>query len=229
MSRNPSVFGDDELRMLREISRVIDVPVPPSFRHSSETFLAELVKWNRRINLISARDEDRVVERHLLDSLCLLSVERDLSGKKLLDVGSGAGFPGVVLAMWEPNCQAVLVESKSKKVAFLNAVRRRLALDNVRVVHSRVERLCEGKEIPWPVDLVVSRGVGGVVALAASLGDILAERGSFVLYKGAGAADELRTSKTDVELNDLGFEVETVKPAWQKLTTLVVLKKTRHQ
>jgi 16S rRNA (guanine527-N7)-methyltransferase len=203
--------------------------VPSSFRHSSETFLAELIKWNRRINLISARDEDRVIERHLLDSLCLLSVERDLSGKKLLDVGSGAGFPGVVLAMWEPNCQTVLVESKSKKVAFLNAARRRLALDNLRVVHSRVEGLCAGKEIPWPIDLVVSRGVGGIVALAVSLGDVLAERGALVLYKGVGATEELRASKTGVELNDLGFEVETVRPAWQTLTTLVVLRKTRHQ
>jgi len=199
--------------------------VPHHFVPTSEIFLAELIKWNRRMNLISRGDEQIVIERHLLDSLCLLSVERSLSGKRLLDVGSGAGFPGVVIAMWEPNVQTFLVESRSKRVAFLKAIRRLLGLDNLFVVHSRVEKLSEDEAISQPFDIVVSRGVGGVLALANSLGNMVREDGLFVLYKGLGAADELKKRKEDTLLNKLGFETEIVKPPWQDLTVLLVLRK----
>ena len=225
LDRDPSVFGSSELKRLKEISKAIGVPVPHHFVPTSEIFLAELIKWNRRMNLISRGDEQIVIERHLLDSLCLLSVERNLSGKRLLDVGSGAGFPGVVIAMWESNVQTFLVESRSKRVAFLKAIRRLLGLDNLFVVHSRVEKLSEDEAISQPFDIVVSRGVGGVLALANSLGNMVREDGLFVLYKGLGAADELKKCKENTLLNRLGFETEIVKPPWQDLTVLLVLRK----
>jgi 16S rRNA (guanine527-N7)-methyltransferase len=226
LDRDPAIFGSSEFKRLKEISETICVPVPRHFVSSSEIFLAELIKWNRRMNLISRGDEQRVIERHLLDSLCLLSVERNLSGKRLLDVGSGAGFPGVVLAMWEPNVEMFLVESRSKRIAFLKAVRRLLGLDNLVVLHSRIERLSEVKGVSQPFDILVSRGVGGAPALASSLGDTLSEDGLFVLYKGLGAADELKQSNEGALLNKLGYEIEIVKPAWQHLTVLLVLRKT---
>jgi 16S rRNA (guanine527-N7)-methyltransferase len=225
LDRDPAIFGSSELKRLKEISRTICVPVPHHFIPASEIFLAELIKWNKRMNLISRGDERRVIERHLLDSLCLLSVERNLSGKRLLDVGSGAGFPGLVLAMWEPNLETFLVESRSKRIAFLKAVRRLLGLGNLFVVHSRSDKLGEVEGIPQPFDIVVSRGVGGVLAPVNSLGDIVKKDGLFVLYKGLGAADELKQNKEDALLNKLGFEIEIVKPAWQDLTVLLVLRK----
>ena len=217
---------------LKEISRAIRIRVPPHFVRSSETFLVELMKWNRTMNLISRADERRVVGRHLLDSLCLLSVEPHLSGKRLLDVGSGAGFPGVVLAIWEPDACVFLLESKSKKVAFLKAVQRRLALRNLSVVHSRIEDLGEiedpgGMErMTRPIDILVSRGVRGVLALVSSLGYVVAEGGLIVLYKGPRAALELKENKEDARLKERGFELSIVKPAWKSLTTLVVLRKS---
>jgi 16S rRNA (guanine527-N7)-methyltransferase len=225
LDRNPAIFGSSELEKLKEISRATGIPVPPHFIPSSEIFLAELIKWNKKMNLISHGDEPRVIERHLLDSLCLLSVEQSLSGKRLLDVGSGAGFPGIVLATWEPNVQAFLVESRSKRVAFMKAVRRLVVLKNVCVVHSRIENLSEAKEISRPIDIVVSRGVGGVLDLADSLGDMVTEGGLLVLYKGIGAVDELKQSNERAQLTRLGFDLEIVKPTWQELTTLVVLRR----
>jgi 16S rRNA (guanine527-N7)-methyltransferase len=228
LEKDPTFFGSSELEKLREISRAIRTPVPPHFVRTCEVFLAELMKWNGKMNLISRRDERRVIERHLLDSLCLLSVERNLSGKRLLDVGSGAGFPGVVLAIWEPNVQVFLLESRSKKIAFLNAARRLLALDNVCVVHSRIETLSEVEGLSRSIKLVVSRGVGGVFDLADSLVDIVAEDGLLVLYKGSGVADELEKNNEGARLKQLGFELEVVRPTWQELTTLVVLRRARH-
>lgn len=227
MGKNPSVFGANELKKLEELSRVIGVQVPPHFISYSESFLAELMKWNRKMNLISRGDEQRVIERHLFDSLCLLSVQPNLSGKRLIDVGSGAGFPGVVLASWEPNVRIFLVESRSKRVAFLKAVRRLLAMDNLVVVHSRVERLSESETISQPIDIVLSRGVAGVLALAMALGHMVTLNGLFVLYKGVTIVDELRNGKERAQLRELGFELETVRPIWQNRTTLVVLRRYR--
>jgi len=225
------IFGPRDLAKLEEISKSIGLAVPENFVALSETFLSELKKWNRRINLVSRLEEPRLIERHLLDSLCLLAVERNLSGKTVVDVGSGAGFPGVVLAAWEPRCRVILVESIGKKVAFLRAARRLLGLANLSVVHSRIEKADEAKLadeaiLPESVDLVVARGVRGILELAGKVEGRVKPGGALVLYKGREVARRLASSKYDARAAELGFELKTVTPAWQNRTTLVVLKKT---
>jgi 16S rRNA (guanine527-N7)-methyltransferase len=205
MDKHPPVFGANELRELEKLSRVIGVEVPTHFISYSESFLAELMKWNRKMNLVSRGDEQRVIERHLLDSLCLLSVEPNLAGKRLIDVGSGAGFPGVVLAAWEPNARVFLVESRSKRVAFLKAVRRLLAMDNLVVVHSRAERLSESGTISRPIDIVVARGVAGVLSLAMALGHMVTSGGLFVLYKELQSLTSSEMAGREASLESLGL------------------------
>jgi 16S rRNA G527 N7-methylase RsmG len=136
-------FGKSELARLEEISEAIGRSPRPGFVASCEAFLGELVKWNRRINLVSRLDEERIVERHLLDSLCLLSVEPQLAGKTAIDVGSGAGFPGLVLALWEPAASVFLVESRGKRASFLRTAKRRLFIRNIKVMEARLEQLAE--------------------------------------------------------------------------------------
>lgn len=177
----PSHFSAAQLRKLGDIARTVGRPLPSEFTSSCESFLRELAKWNRRINLISPRDRKRIVERHVLDSLCLLAFDSRLAGKRILDVGSGAGFPGMVLAMWETKAHVTLVESKSKPVAFLRTVRRSLGLDNVEVVHARLESVAEPGRIS-PVDIVTSRAVGGTLRLAEVVAPILNPGGAIVVY-----------------------------------------------
>jgi 16S rRNA (guanine527-N7)-methyltransferase len=228
MHKNPSLFTADELKKLEELSKASGATVPPGFVSRSERFLAELIRWNKALNLVSRRDEQRVLDHHLLDSLCLLSVEPRLAGKRIMDVGSGAGFPGLVLALWEPKAQVVLVESIGKKVAFLKAVRRLLGMDNVLVVHGRVEKWVQSDVATQPIDIVVSRGVGNIRAVVVALSDSIAERGMFVLYKGDATASALIDPRGKASFKELGFKLDIVKPVWPSRTRLIVLRRT-HQ
>jgi len=221
------LFTKSELARLREIATALELDVPRGFVPQCQGYLVELTKWNRKMNLVSRADEKRIVERHLLDSLCLLSVERRLAGKKIVDVGSGAGFPGLVLAMWERDAVVFLVESRSKRVAFLNAARRTLGLDNVQVVHSRAEDLARpehssGPLPPLTVDIVVSRAVGGAVDLVVAVRNLLKINGLLVLYKRRTQSGELEDAES---FRERGFDSKVVTPAWNTQTRLLVLRK----
>lgn len=224
-----ALLSESHLRMLKEIARVAGVPLPSRFRPACEAFLAELTKWNKRINLISMRDRTRIVERHVLDSLCLLAYEPRLAGKHVLDVGPGAGFPGLVLAMWDVSAQVTLVESRSKPVAFLRAVRRSIGLENVKIVHARLESVAGLGQTP-PVDIVTSRAVGGTLRLAEHAAPLLKPCGAVVVYAarklkgGAHTAPSVSVHDAAI-LKRMGYSAESMTPLWQSLTSLLILRK----
>jgi 16S rRNA (guanine527-N7)-methyltransferase len=216
-------FGPDHVAKLKRIAEATNSPLPSAFIDSCESFLGQLVKWNRQMNLISARDEPRLVERHVLDSLCLLSIENRLAKKRILDVGTGAGFPGMVLALWERRAEVILLESRMKPVAFLKSVRRGLGLNNVEIVHDRLESVCEKKEGLAPVDIVTSRAVGRPLQLARVAKPLLKSGGTVIFYGSKGLWKKDAAAETP---RDPGFTLERKTPAWQTLTTLLVLRKT---
>ncbi len=121
-------------------------------------FFEELKKWSRRINLIARDTGDKeIIENHFLDSLSVLSILKKEKGT-LLDVGTGAGFPGLVLAVVEPERTFILVEPRKKRVSFLNHIVRRLQLGNVVVLAERIED-CFDHEQCQQVALITSRAV----------------------------------------------------------------------
>jgi len=216
-------FGPDHVAKLKHIAEATNAPLPSAFVDSCESFLGELVKWNRQMNLISARDEPRLVERHVLDSLCLLSIENCLAEKRILDVGTGAGFPGMVLALWERRAEVILLESRMKPVAFLKSARRGLGLTNVEIIHDRLESVCEKKQALTPVDIVTSRAVGRPLLLARVARPLLKPGGTVIFY---GSKELWKKGAVVEPPQDLGFTLERKTPAWQTLTTLLVLRKT---
>lgn len=110
-------------------------------------------EWNQQINVISRKDMDQFYERHVLHSLAIAKVIRFNPGTKILDVGTGGGFPGIPLAIMFPECQFHLVDSIGKKIKVVEAVVEALALENVRFSHKRAEELQE------KYDFIVSRAV----------------------------------------------------------------------
>lgn len=217
-------LSEPHLEKLREIARATGTSLPSQFQPACESFLAELTKWNRRINLISVKDRARVVERHVLDSLCLLAYDSRLAGKYILDVGPGAGFPGLVLAMWDNGARFTLVESRSKPVAFLRAVRRSLGLANVEIVHARLESVVS-LELTPPVDVVTSRAVGGTLRLAGQVAPVLKPGGAVVVYTARRPRRSALTAEDTRALERLGFSSGSITPSWQSLTTLLILQK----
>jgi len=140
--------------------------------------------WNARMNLTAIRDRPSQLTKHLLDSL---AVQPYLVGQRVADVGSGAGFPGIPLAIVEPGRQFVLIESTGKKCRFLEHVRDTLGLANVEVVQSRAESY--RPEVRF--DTVLARAVGPLADLVKVAGSLVVGGGRLLAMKGRYPADEL--------------------------------------
>jgi len=162
----------------------IDEP-PPGGVGRLLGYIELLRTWNRAYNLTAIDDPLQMVSRHLLDSL---SVVPHLRGERILDVGSGAGLPGIPLAIWFPGREFHLVDSLGKKVRFLFEARMRLGLDNVSLHHARVEELQDAAGF----DCILSRAVGSLGELVAISSHLLRDGGSMIAMKGEVNAEELR-------------------------------------
>ena len=156
-----------------------------------EAQLAKLVahldlldEWNARMNLTAIRDRPSQLTKHLLDSL---AVQPYLVGQRIADVGSGAGFPGIPLAIVEPGRQFALIESTGKKCRFLEHLRDTLGLANVEVVQSRAESY--RPEVRF--DTVLARAVGPLADLVKVAGSLVVGGGRLLAMKGRYPADEL--------------------------------------
>jgi 16S rRNA (guanine527-N7)-methyltransferase len=147
-------------------------------------YLGLLVRWNRAYNLSAVRDPDMMVRRHLLDSLSILPwVDRG----PVLDVGTGAGLPGIPLAIARPALNFSLLDSNSKKTRFVQQVVGELGLANVEVIRSRVENL----DRPQHYALIVARAFASLGDLFAATAALLAPGGSCLAMKGVQPQDEL--------------------------------------
>jgi len=149
------------------------------------TLLEELVRWNQRVNLTAIREAPQMISGHLLDSL---SVRPLLRGSRVLDVGTGAGFPGLPLAIVEPERSFTLVDSNNKKIRFVEHVAGLLDLGNVTAVKARIEDFAPGNRF----DTVIARAVAALPRLVEIAGHHVGEGGVFVALKGRYPAEEIQ-------------------------------------
>ena len=147
-------------------------------------YLALLVKWNRAYNLTAVRHPSRMVARHLLDSLAIFP---HIDGQRLIDVGTGAGLPGVPMAILYPQREFHLLDSNGKKTRFLFQVKTAQGLDNMLVHHARVESFQD----PELFDAVLSRAFASLADMVAGCAHLLAPGGHFFAMKGVYPAAEL--------------------------------------
>ncbi|ROO32971.1 16S rRNA (guanine(527)-N(7))-methyltransferase RsmG [Salinisphaera orenii] len=147
-------------------------------------YLAELANWNATHNLTAVREPRAMVARHLLDSLAVLEA---VTGPRLADVGTGAGLPGLVIALARPEIAVTLIESSAKKAAFLRHVRRRLQLANVEVVRARVEAHAPATGF----DCVICRAFAAADDCLRLAGHLVGPGGRFLLMKGRDPVAEL--------------------------------------
>lgn len=156
-------------------------------------YLQLLHKWNAAYNLTAVRDPAQMVTRHLLDSL---AVAPHLSADSVIDVGTGAGLPGVPLAILFPNTRFDLLDSNGKKTRFLFQVKTALSLDNMQVRHQRVESL----QPPVPYDVVLSRAYASLRDMVSSCRHLLAPNGRFLAMKGSLDTAELEQVASSCEV-----------------------------
>lgn len=148
-------------------------------------YLELLQRWNRTYNLSAVREPQAMVSRHLLDSLAVAPFVR---GDSLADLGSGAGLPGIPLALFFPHLRVLLVEANGKRARFLRECQRRLPLPNARVIEARAQ----GAHPDQPAALVVARAVAALPELVRLAEPWLRTDGELLALKGPGYEDELR-------------------------------------
>ena len=169
---------------LREGARALGIELSDEQAARLVAHLDLLDDWNQRMNLTAIRDRGQQVTKHLLDSL---SVRPYLRGSRIADVGSGAGFPGIPLAIVLPDAHFALIESTGKKCRFLEHVRDTLALANVEVVQARAEAFKPAARF----ETVLARAVGPVADLVRNAGPLVAGGGRLLAMKGRFPEDEL--------------------------------------
>jgi len=155
-----------------------------------DRYLELLLVWNERMNLTAIRDPHAIQIRHLLDSLSCGMVTGDLNGRSLIDIGTGAGFPGLPLKILYPDLQLTLVDSVAKKTKFLNTLVADLGLDNVTVSAERAETLGQQPSHRQQYDWAVARGVVEMRALAEYLLPLCKIGGHMLAQKGESAEHE---------------------------------------
>jgi 16S rRNA (guanine527-N7)-methyltransferase len=152
-------------------------------------YLALLVRWNRAYNLTAVRDPREMVDKHLLDSLAMHAHVDDIAaaGGALADLGTGAGLPGIPLAIAKPGLRVTLVESNGKKARFMREAVRRLGLSDVRVAESRIEALDE----PGAFDAITARALATLPLIVELGGHLLGPGGRLLAMKGVHPAEEI--------------------------------------
>lgn len=171
-------------RRLAEGCTALGLSLQPVQLQQLEQYLALLVKWNRAYNLTAVRDEQQMVTRHLLDSLVIAPF---VTQRRWLDVGTGAGLPGVPLAILYPDKDCHLLDSNGKKTRFLFQVKTALGLDNMTVHQARVESFAAAA----PYDAILSRAFASLDDMVQCCRHLLATDGRFLAMKGAQASAEL--------------------------------------
>jgi 16S rRNA (guanine527-N7)-methyltransferase len=200
------------MNLLEEGARGFGVELTREQLDRFEAYYRHLVEWNARINLTAITGYGEVRVLHFLDSLsvvCALPRER-LADRKLIDVGAGAGFPGVPLAIAFPQLRVTLLEATGKKVAFLDDLARALALDNVTTLQGRAEDLGQREEHREQYDLAVARAVAGMRTLVEYALPFVRVNGTVIASKGADAAEETEAAAKAIQ--QLGGELRQVVP-----------------
>ena len=183
-------------------------------------YLALLVKWNSVYNLTSVRDPQQMVIQHLLDAMSALFAFK--GAKKVLDVGTGGGLPGIVIAIWameaEPEMQVHLIDTVKKKTAFLTQVKAELGLEQVTVHSGHVEKLVSENTF----DVITSRAFAELIDFVKLSGHLLEQDGSMIALKG-------KMPEEEIQRLPLAWRVEKVEslsvPGMQADRHLVWIKK----
>lgn len=173
-----------------------------------DKFYELLVEWNKVMNLTGITEYEEVNEKHFVDSLSIVKAIDMKSVKSVIDVGTGAGFPGIPLKIAFPHLKVVLLDSLNKRINFLNTVIAELGLTDIKTIHGRAEDYAKQTEYREKFDLCVSRAVANLSTLSEYCLPYVSADGLFVPYKSGEIDEELENSKKAVKI--LGGKIENV-------------------
>ncbi len=194
-----------------------------------EAYYDYLIEQNQVMNLTAITEYKEVLCKHFLDSLFLADSVKDLNGKKLLDLGTGAGFPGIPLKIAFPETEFLLMDSLNKRVSFLNRLIGLLGLKGVTAVHARAEEAAHKEEYREQFDYCVSRAVARLSSLSEFCLPFVKPEGMFISYKAGDCGEECREAENAIEI--LGGKLVKAEqrclPDTEIARTFVLVKKKK--
>lgn len=188
-----------------------------------------LVEWNEFMNLTAITEYDEVMKKHFTDSISLIKACDLTKSLCLIDVGTGAGFPGLALKIAFPNLKVTLLDSLNKRIKFLDEVIMQLGLSNIETVHGRAEDYAKPGKLREKYDLCVSRAVANMTSLSEYCLPFLKLGGEFISYKSEKMNEELENAKKAISILGGKYEksVEFYLPESDIYRNLVVVKKAK--
>lgn len=165
-----------------------------------------LVEWNGFMNLTAITEYDEVMKKHFIDSLSLIKAYDLSQERKVIDIGTGAGFPGLVLKIAFPQLKITLLDSLNKRIQFLDAVIQNLSLTGVETVHGRAEDFAKPGKLRECFDLAVSRAVSNLSTLSEYCLPFVKQGGYFISYKSEKISEETEAAKNAITL--LGGKIQ---------------------
>lgn len=216
-------FNDNLKRLLNEINVNITEKQILKFYE----YMNLLLEWNEKINLTAITEQDEIILKHFVD--CLTIQKYIENNNNIVDIGTGAGFPGIPLAIMNNKNKFVLVDSLNKRINFLNDVKEKLELENVDAIHSRAEEFCQNKMYREKFDIAVSRAVANLSVLAEYLLPAIKVGGKVICMKGSKIDEELNDAK--FALKELGGNVilreEFCLPGTDMKRNIIIVKKIK--
>ena len=195
-------------RKLKESAEKEGITLSDHQLQQFDLFYQMMIETNKVMNLTAITDEDEVISKHFIDSLSCIHVVDISRIKSVIDVGTGAGFPGIPLKIAFPDIRFLLMDSLKKRIGFLDQVIDALGLEKIETAHARAEDLARDKRYRAGFDLCVSRAVANLSTLAEYCVPFVKVNGYFVSYKGNKGREELEQAGKCMEL--LGCKVEEV-------------------
>ena len=187
-----------------------------------------LLEWNEKMNLTAITDEREIMLKHFADCLMICS-DLNLDGKKVIDVGTGAGFPGVPVKIACPGVQITLLDSLNKRINFLKELSEKLGLENVDCVHMRAEDGGADKNLRESFDLCISRAVANLAVLSEYCLPFVRVGGTFISMKGPDVEEEVNEAKKAIKV--LGGEIKAIKkmeiPETDIVHSLIFIEKVK--
>ena len=191
-------------------------------------YMIILLKWNENINLTAITEPEEIITKHFIDSLTVAKYIENNS--KIVDVGTGAGFPGIPLAIVNDSSSFTLVDSLNKRINFLNEVTNNIELKNVTTIHNRAEEFGNNKQYREMYDIAVSRAVARLNILVEYLLPAVKIGGKCICMKGSDVQEEIVESKKAIEL--LGGKIEKIEEFYLPDTniqrTIIIINKIKN-
>lgn len=185
-----------------------------------------LIEWNEKINLTAIIEPKEIILKHFIDSLTIIKYMEP--NKTLIDIGTGAGFPGIPVKILRKDLKITLLDSLNKRIKFLNEVIEKLSLKNITTTHARIEEYAKNKEYREKFDIATSRAVANLTTLTEYMLPMVKVKGKAICMKGAEVDEEMLKSKNSIKI--LGgkiYKVEEFKlPKSEYKRNLIIIEKT---